>query len=30
MKWYEAGHALNPDAALDRKAWLREKLGLFK
>lgn len=30
MKWYEAGHALNPDATLDRKAWLKEKLGLIK
>lgn len=28
MKWYEAGHGLNEDAAQDRKAWLREKLGL--
>jgi dienelactone hydrolase len=30
MKWYEAGHALNPDATLDRKAWLKENLGLIK
>lgn len=28
MKWYEAGHGLNEDATLDRKAWLKEKLGL--
>lgn len=30
MTWYEAGHALNPDATLDRKAWLKENLGLIK
>lgn len=28
MKVYEAGHGLNEAAAEDRKAWLREKLGL--
>jgi len=28
MKWYQAGHGLNQDAAVDRKAWLKEKLGL--
>lgn len=28
MKWYEAGHGLNPTATQDRKAWLKEKLGL--
>lgn len=28
MKWYEAGHGLNEDATRDRKAWLKEKLGL--
>ena len=28
MKWYEAGHGLNTDATLDRKAWLKENLGL--
>lgn len=28
MKWYEAGHGLNEDAMRDRKAWLKEKLGL--
>ncbi|NJC96286.1 MAG: hypothetical protein C3F07_07010 [Anaerolineales bacterium] len=28
MKWYEAGHGLNEDATQDRKAWLRERLGL--
>ena len=30
MKWYDAGHALNPHATLDRKAWLKENLGLIK
>ena len=30
MKWYEAGHALNPDATLDRNAWLKANLGLIK
>jgi len=29
MKWYEAGHGLNPTATEDRKSWLREKLGLM-
>lgn len=28
MKWYEAGHGLNEAATNDRKAWLKEKLGL--
>lgn len=28
MKWYEAGHGLNLTATQDRKAWLKEKLGL--
>jgi len=28
MKWYETGHRLNADATHDRKAWLKEKLGL--
>ena len=28
MKWYEAGHGLNDEATRDRKAWLKEKLGL--
>jgi len=28
MKWYEAGHGLNEEATRDRKAWLKEKLGL--
>ena len=28
MKWYEAGHGLNQNATVDRKAWLKEKLGL--
>lgn len=28
MKWYEAGHGLNEDATIDRKAWLKQKLGL--
>ena len=30
MKWYAAGHALNADATIDRKAWLKENLGLIK
>lgn len=28
MKWYEAGRGLNADSTSDRKAWLRERLGL--
>ncbi|HSL43087.1 MAG TPA: hypothetical protein VK897_06625 [Anaerolineales bacterium] len=28
MKWYEAGHGLNETATIDRKAWLKEELGL--
>jgi len=28
LKWYEAGHGLNESATSDRKAWLRETLGL--
>ena len=28
MKWYEAGHGLNEQAAADRKLWLKEQLGL--
>jgi predicted esterase len=28
MKWYEAGHGLNQNATDDRKAWLKQKLGL--
>ena len=28
MKWYNAGHGLNEDAAQDRKIWLKRKLGL--
>ncbi|HLO28919.1 MAG TPA: prolyl oligopeptidase family serine peptidase [Anaerolineales bacterium] len=28
MKWYEAGHGLNAEATRDRKAWLKQKLGL--
>ena len=28
IKWYDAGHELNENATRDRKAWLREKLGL--
>jgi dienelactone hydrolase len=28
IKWYEAGHGLNEDATRDRKAWLKEELGL--
>jgi dienelactone hydrolase len=28
VKWYEAGHGLDEDATNDRKAWLKQKLGL--
>lgn len=28
IKWYEAGHGLNAEAASDRRKWLKEKLGL--
>ena len=28
IKWYKSGHGLNEAAALDRKAWLKEKLKL--
>lgn len=28
MKWYESGHGLNANATGDRKAWMKEKLGL--
>lgn len=28
MKWYEGGHGLNEQATQDRKAWLRQRLGL--
>ena len=28
LKWYESGHGLNEDATRDRKAWLKERLGL--
>jgi dienelactone hydrolase len=28
MKWYTAGHGLNQESTQDRKAWLKEKLGL--
>jgi dienelactone hydrolase len=28
MKWYEAGHGLNEEATTDRKAWLKESLGI--
>jgi len=28
MKWYESGHGLNESATSDRKAWLKERLGL--
>jgi dienelactone hydrolase len=30
IKWYESGHGLNGDAAIDRKHWLKEKLELMK
>ena len=28
IKWYESGHGLNEDAAVDRTNWLKEKLRL--
>jgi dienelactone hydrolase len=28
MKWYEAGHGLNEEATEDRRAWLKQRLGL--
>jgi dienelactone hydrolase len=28
ITWYEAGHGLDPQAAADRLAWLREEVGL--
>ena len=28
LKWYESGHRLNEAATRDRKAWLKERLGL--
>ena len=28
MRWYESGHALNEESTQDRKAWLKNKLGL--
>lgn len=28
LKWYSAGHGLNGQATVERKAWLKEKLGL--
>jgi dienelactone hydrolase len=28
MKWYDAKHGLNEEATQDRKAWLKQKLGL--
>lgn len=28
MKWYDAKHGLNEQATQDRKAWLKQKLGL--
>lgn len=28
IKWYQIGHGLNDEATGDRKAWLKEKLGL--
>ena len=29
VKWYDARHGLNEEATRDRKAWLKEKLGLL-
>jgi dienelactone hydrolase len=28
MRWYESGHGLNENAAVDRRSWLKEKLDL--
>lgn len=28
LRWYEAGHALNAQAFLDRAVWLKERLGI--
>jgi predicted esterase len=28
VKWYESGHGLNPEAASDRKKWLKDQLSL--
>jgi len=28
LRWYETGHGLNEAATADRKAWLKDKLGL--
>jgi uncharacterized protein len=28
IRWYEAGHGLNPQALLDRHDWLHEQIGL--
>jgi len=28
LKWYDAGHGLNEQAARDRAAWLREQIGI--
>lgn len=28
LKWYEAGHGLNDESTRDRRAWLKQKLGL--
>ena len=28
IRWYNAGHGLNPQAALDRHDWLHEQIGL--
>jgi dienelactone hydrolase len=29
MKLYEAGHGLNEESTLDRKEWLKNRLGLY-
>jgi hypothetical protein len=28
IRWYEAGHGLNQQAAFDRMDWLHEEIGL--
>jgi len=28
IKWYETGHGLDMEAAVDRKDWLKKELGL--
>src|SRR5215207_7542609 len=30
MRWYESGHGLNENATIDRKNWLKDRLGLWE